>query len=137
MAVDPGNDRTLRAKYLDWASAQIADHFVRLSPEEIYRIAHEGSREFAHTTLERGEAAASRSNAGRSRLQPQRDPSGDPPSGDASSPADLSYGALVQRVTEVLIQEMDVPSFEEWAGEYRADPDKYERAMLGFWREWV
>jgi hypothetical protein len=37
-------ERVLRAKYLDYCSSQIADHLVRLSPDEIYVLAQEAHR---------------------------------------------------------------------------------------------
>lgn len=49
---NPGDaqaDRVLRAKYLDWCSARVADRLFRLRPEEIYELA---------SSLERGGEAA-------------------------------------------------------------------------------
>ena len=43
MALDPEAGRVLRAKYLDWCSARIADRFLRLTPEEIYKLAERAS----------------------------------------------------------------------------------------------
>jgi hypothetical protein len=37
--MDEADDRTLRAKYLDWCSARIAERFLDLSAEEIYALA--------------------------------------------------------------------------------------------------
>jgi hypothetical protein len=34
------DERTLRAKYLDWCSARVAERFLDLSAEEIYTLAH-------------------------------------------------------------------------------------------------
>lgn len=42
MSGDQDEDVTLRAKYHDWCSAQIVDRFLELTPEEVYRLAHEG-----------------------------------------------------------------------------------------------
>ena len=43
-----GNDelaeRVLRAKYLDYCSSQVAEHLLRLSPDEIYILAQEALR---------------------------------------------------------------------------------------------
>jgi hypothetical protein len=50
--------------------------------------------------------------------------------------ADLhSYRKLVERVTEVLWQQLNLPSFEEWEEQYRRDPEAIEEQLLGFWRE--
>lgn len=35
----PAADRVLRAKYLDWCSARVADRLFKLRPEEIYELA--------------------------------------------------------------------------------------------------
>jgi hypothetical protein len=40
-------NRILEAKYLDWCSARLADRFLRLTPDEIYDLAQEGSPEGA------------------------------------------------------------------------------------------
>ncbi len=36
--------RVLRAKYLDYCSSQVAEHLLRLSPDEIYVLAQEALR---------------------------------------------------------------------------------------------
>lgn len=43
MADEPDDGRILRAKYLDWCSARVAERFLQLTPDEIYRVAHEGA----------------------------------------------------------------------------------------------
>ena len=37
-------DRVLRAKYLDYCSSRVAEHLLRLSPDEIYVLAQEALR---------------------------------------------------------------------------------------------
>ena len=37
-------ERVLRAKYLDYCSSQVAEHLLRLSPDEIYVLAEEAHR---------------------------------------------------------------------------------------------
>ena len=37
-------ERVLRAKYLDYCSSQVAEHLLRLSPDEIYVLAREALR---------------------------------------------------------------------------------------------
>lgn len=39
MAVLAADEPVLRAKYLDWCSARIAERFLRLTPDEIYELA--------------------------------------------------------------------------------------------------
>ena len=109
----------LRSKYHDWCSARVADRFVELSPEEIYELAHAGPGGGAGESSGRvrGMGEASASDAG------------------AFSFADAGYSEMVRRVTEVLATSMELPSFEEWAASYRADPERYEREMVGFWKE--
>lgn len=103
---DESGVRGLRAKYLDWCSARVAERFLDLSPEEIYELA-------------RPAEGADASSAGRS----------------ASGGVAVSYEVLVQRATEALLGRMSLPEFEEWARAYAADPARYEAEMLGFWRE--
>ncbi|NIT76721.1 MAG: hypothetical protein GWO44_07350 [Thermoplasmata archaeon] len=65
---------------------------------------------------------------------------GDPVAGGGSveapsHAAHASYQALVKRVTDVLLERVDLPDFEEWAAAYREDPDRFEDELLGFWKE--
>ena len=100
----------MRAKYLDWCSAQLADQFLALSPDEIFELAQRASRE--------GESSAGRSLSA------------------AVEVADLSsYRLLVERVTEVLAQQVELPDFDEWREIYRRDPESVDEQLLGFWRE--
>lgn len=101
----------LRAKYLDWCSAQVADHFLALSPDEIFELAERASQ-------------------------------AEPIVVDARRPApeegaeDLSsYRAVVQRVTEVLTTQLDLPTFDEWLELYRNNREAVEARLLGLWRE--
>lgn len=49
-------------------------------------------------------------------------------------PGDASYRALVHRVTEALLDAMELPDFEEWRQSYQADPGRYDEELFGFWR---
>jgi hypothetical protein len=100
-----------RAKYLDWCSAQVADHFLALSPDEIFELAQRASQ---------GDAA------GQARRR-----SASPEEADELS----SYRAVVARVTEVLTQQLDLPTFDEWSELYRRNPEAVEARLLGFWRD--
>lgn len=96
---------TLRAKYLDWCSARIAERFLELDPEEIYEMAR----------------PAEVAEAGHSPSVP--------------SAAGESYRVLVQRATELLLERMSLPPFEEWRRSYAADPGRYDAELLGFWKD--
>jgi hypothetical protein len=100
----------LRAKYLDWCSAQVADHFLALSPDEIFELAERAAPD------DQGIVGRSLS---------------------ASGPDDSlsSYRSMVERVTEVLTQQLDLPDYDAWLDLYRADPAGVEAELLGFWKE--
>ncbi|HSJ31830.1 MAG TPA: hypothetical protein VK933_10370 [Longimicrobiales bacterium] len=105
------DERVLRAKYLDWCSAQVADHFLALSPDEIFELAERSSRDDAPAA--------------------ERPASPVPPEGDDLS----SYRGVVERVTEVLTQQLELPSFAEWLELYRRNPSAVEARLLGFWKD--
>lgn len=105
--MEESGERTLRAKYLDWCSARVAERFLDLSGEEIWALAHPTSPEGP-----------------------------DPSMGLAlPGPDDESYRVLVQRATEALLARMSLPSFEAWRREYERSPAQFDAEMLGFWRE--
>jgi hypothetical protein len=106
-------ERTLRAKYMDWCSARLAERFLDLSPEEIYALA-------------RPEDAAGVDEA-----------SPDPEAPKLPSPTDDSYRALVQRVTESLLARTSLPTFEQWSVAYAEAPARFDAELLGFWKEVV
>ena len=114
MAADPLDEGRLRAKYWDWCSARLADRFLSLSADDIYRIARRepsaGRSEGRDTPVGR-DAAALKHESG------------------------SSFRALVARVTEALAAEMALPTFEEWTAAYRDDPGRFEAELLGMWRE--
>jgi hypothetical protein len=104
-------ERVLRAKYLDWCSAQVADHFLALSPAEIFEMAERAARDSEVSRLPSSWT-----------------------SGEVA--ADLhSYRKLVERVTEVLWQQLELPSFEEWEEQNRRNPEAIDEQLLGFWRD--
>ena len=100
--------RTLRAKYLDWCSARIAERFLDLGPEEIWKLAH-----------------------------PEDSQDSDAPPPSLPDPTEESYRALVQRVTESLLGRMSLPTLEQWSAAYRESPDRFDAELLGFWKESV
>jgi hypothetical protein len=109
-AGDPA-ERELRAKYHDWCSARLAERFLQLSPSEIYELA------------ERAPAAGSGGVAPQLVRDALPDAGNDP------------FRELIERVTEVLIAEVGLPTFEQWAAAYEASPAEIERDLLGFWRD--
>lgn len=131
MTRDPAVDeRVLRAKYLDWCSAKVADRFLRLSPDEIYELAHgridDSSGEAAHPAsvpLMEHRSAAAGSPLTSAALS-------HPAPGDAGT----GYLALVRRAAEVLAARLQLPPFEEWAEAYERTPALYDEELLGFWK---
>lgn len=84
----------------------MADHFLALSPDEIFELAERSGR----------------------------DEGGTP--GLRLAEADLaSYRSVVERVTEVLTRQLELPTFEDWLELYRSDPESVEARLLGLWRE--
>ncbi len=121
------NARELRAKYLDWCSARLADRFLALSPDEIYELAERaslGREPEADAVVASGAAAAVH-------------PSGYqwPPPTAFSEPwrEPANFRVLVARVAEVLADTL--PSFEQWAKAYERTPERFEDELLGFWKE--
>jgi hypothetical protein len=105
-----GEERIIRAKYLDWCSARIAERFLQLTPEEIYELAETASRDDDESL--RGAVAV-----------PGR-------GGD-----DMPFRWMVGRVTEALAVSLRLPTLEEWWAAYSEAPERYESELLGFWRE--
>lgn len=90
----------------------MADHFLELSPDEIFELAERASRDDS--------------------VAPGRSLSAPVPSQDQGL---SEYRALVARVTEVLTQQIELPTYEEWLALYRSDPAAIESRLLGLWRE--
>lgn len=90
----------LRAKYHDYCSAQVAEIFLQLSPDEIYVLAQQAARESA---------------AG----------------------GELSFGRMVELLTQQVMGRLALPPFEVWAEDYRRHPERYEEYLLGLWEEEV
>jgi hypothetical protein len=109
----PADDRVLRAKYLDWCSARLAERFLRLTPDEIYVLAQRASPAPSGVAEDVSESAYAV---------------------DALS-ATASFRAIVEQVTEQLASTLPLPSFEEWLSGYKESPDRYEQELLGFWKD--
>ena len=127
-------DTILRAKYLDWCSARIADRFLALSPDEIYQLAERATHgpadmasplpplssfDFPNTTEPDWHAAIDQTVTAIA---------------DDSLEA-ATFRTLVARVTEVLADEMELPTFEEWSAAYSEAPEEFDSEMLGFWKD--
>jgi hypothetical protein len=121
MAPPAAQEQELRAKYLDWCSARLADRFLALSPDEIYELAERAShgREDAHVAIGASGSAAwpinTRNLAEAAVTEPE------------------NFRILIARVTEVLAETL--PTYEDWVEAYQADPARYDEELLGFWRE--
>jgi hypothetical protein len=111
---DGDSDRVLRAKYLDWCSARIAERFLQLTPDEIYELAQRASIEES--------ASADAVSA-----------SGNDPDALGASPVE-TFKQIVERVTEVLAAEMELPAYMDWSAAYREQPSRYDEELLGFWK---
>jgi len=129
MAGSDTSERILRAKYLDWCSARVAERFLALTPDEIYELAEVAT----HGQPNSGDPVAA--------LSPFFDPAHnehawlntfDPST--ATSDAE-PFRMLVSKVTEVLAERIGLPTFEEWSAAYQESPRDFDNELLGFWKE--
>ena len=128
MAGSETSERILRAKYLDWCSARVAESFLALSPDEIYELAETAT----HGQPILGDPVASLSSffapehelAWHNGLDPNTATSDTEP-----------FRALVAKVTDVLAERIALPTFEEWSAAYQESPRDFDNELLGFWRE--
>jgi hypothetical protein len=89
----------------------VADHFLALSPEDIYELAQRA-------------------------VQAESGSAGRPLSASAVATQDVaSWRELVAQVTSVLADQLELPAFEEWMELYRADPTAVEARLIGFWKD--
>ncbi len=44
-----------------------------------------------------------------------------------------SYEQMVRSATEGVAQRLTLPTFEQWADEYKRDPSRYDDQLLGLW----
>ncbi len=49
--------------------------------------------------------------------------------------APLGFRAMVRLATKRLRQEVPLPDFETWKRDYEAEPERYERYLLGLWKQ--
>jgi hypothetical protein len=88
----------------------VADHFLALSPEEIFELAERAARE------DQGILGRSLSASGEV--------------GDRSE-----LRSVVELVTGVLADQLELPDFEAWLKLYEQNPAAVEERLLGFWKE--
>ena len=121
------SERILRAKYLDWCSARVAERFLALTPDEIYELAEAATH---------GQPMAEPVAALSAFFAPEHEMAWkhglDP--NTATSDAE-PFRALVAKVTEVLAERIALPTFEEWSAAYQESPQDFDNDLLGFWRE--
>ena len=53
---------------------------------------------------------------------------------DSGGPEELSYDEMVRLATTRIYTEAGLPSFEDWAEEYRANPEHFDAVLLDLWR---
>ena len=119
----------MRAKYLDWCSARVADSFLALTPDEIYQLAEAATQ---------AEVISADPLALLSSYSPPSDQESlfRASAGASTATSDAEpYRALVARVTEVLADRIGLPTFEEWSTAYQESPADFDNELLGFWRE--
>ncbi len=140
---------TLRAKYLDWCSARLAERFLDLSPEEIYALARPdeaGPQESATgdvppdapSSAVPSDAPSVSETTEAAPMEPGGAPAPETAPGPRlPHPTDDGYRVLVQRVTEALLKRTSLPTFEQWSEAYAEDPDRFDAELLGFWKDVV
>jgi hypothetical protein len=128
-------DTILRAKYLDWCSARIAERFLALTPDEIYQLAE---RATDGQTDSVGALPPLSSFNFQNPAQPDWHAAINQAVtavADSDSEVAASFRSVVAKVTEVLADEMELPTFEEWSAAYSEAPEEFEPEMLGFWKD--
>ncbi len=108
MSLNRDAGQVLRAKYLDWCSARLADRLFRLTPDEIYELAQRADVQEDVTPLSARDQALG---------------------------TELSYRSVVEVVTEALKATIQLPTFEEWSAAYSEAPEQFDEELLGLWRE--
>jgi hypothetical protein len=127
-------EKILRAKYLDWCSARIAERFLALSPDEIYQLAERATDGQADSVSALPPLSSFNFQTS---SQPDWHAAIDQAVtvvADTDSEVAASFRTVVAKVTEVLADEMELPTFEEWSAAYSEAPEEFEPEMLGFWR---
>lgn len=96
--VPSDDEEVLRAKYIEYCSAQLADLLLYLSPDEIFVLAEKAARASGET-------------------------------------GDVSYSKTVKVAPRWLAERVSLPTFEVWAAEYCAHPERFESDLIGLWKD--
>lgn len=134
MAGTGSESAILRAKYLDWCSSRIAERFLALSPDEIYQLAERATHGSAELARPKASLLSFPPIATTPDWLAAIDQTVTAVAEDASDDA-ASFRGIVARVTEVLADEMELPTLEEWCAAYSEAPEDFDPDMLGFWKE--
>ncbi len=51
------------------------------------------------------------------------------------SPGKLGFRTMVRLATHRLRESVPLPDFETWRRDYEAEPERYDRYLLGLWRQ--
>ena len=97
--------RDLQTRYYDWCSARIAERILALSPEELQSL---GER-YSETEATPAPVAA------------------------PGSFASAGVHALAEGAIRAVQAELRLPSFEGWLEEYRGDPERFDRDLIGLY----
>jgi hypothetical protein len=128
MAGSETTDRILRAKYLDWCSARVAERFLALTPDEIYQLAEKAT----HGQPIVADPVASLSSF----FAPEHEMAWKNGIDPNTVTTDAEpFRALVAKVTEVLADRIALPTFDEWSAAYQESPQDFDNDLLGFWKE--
>ncbi len=127
MAGPDNSERILRAKYLDWCSARVADSFLALTPDEIYQLAEQATHGPAAPDPQ-ASLSPFFSNSEQGTWRNTAD------TGTATRDAE-PFRAVVAKVTLVLAERIGLPTFEQWSAAYQESPEEFDDELLGFWRE--
>jgi hypothetical protein len=130
MHADRFSDAQLRIKYLDWCSAQVADRFLRLSPEEVFTLAERATHAESVASASSSVAVGELTPAAFA-LWKHLAPGGAAETADSGS-AGASYVGAVAQITELLAGQLGLPVFEDWLLAYREDPEPFDREIMGF-----
>jgi hypothetical protein len=102
----------------------VAERFLKLSPDEIYELAHRAST---------GDSDPPERTRGD--LSPDAPKSSASPAFLHASGEAESFHQIVQTVTAALATELKLPAFDAWRASYESSPEQYDDELLGLWRE--
>lgn len=128
-------DAVLRAKYLDWCSARIAERFLALSPDEIYQLAEQATLGQTDSVHPQASLLSFGSQDGSAPDWHAAIENAVTAVADEGSDEAVSFRNIVALVTEVLADQMELPTLEEWSAAYAEAPEEFDPEMLGFWKE--